>query len=96
MKICRQPVNPQALEFVCSYDASTTSLDGHDPSYDTHWVIEMPSKDNPNKREEYITVRTLGSSRDESISGRATIVWAVIKVEDMRTKEPPHKVRYIC
>ncbi|KAF9460281.1 hypothetical protein BDZ94DRAFT_940467 [Collybia nuda] len=90
MRLCRQPINPQCPELVHSYDPSVKLSDYHSSLYDTNWVIEMPSKTDPMKREEYITVRALSVVRAECMSERATIVWAVIKVDDMKTKNPPH------
>ncbi|KAF9455625.1 hypothetical protein BDZ94DRAFT_1316018 [Collybia nuda] len=92
MKLCRQPVNPQCPESVHSYDPSVRLSDYHNSLYESNWIIEMPSKTDPMKREEYITVRALSIVKAECMSGRATIVWAVIKVDDMKTKEPPHHI----
>lgn len=93
MRLCRQPINPQSLELIHSYDPCVTLSDYRESLYDIHWVIEMPSKTDINKREQYITVRVLSMAKAECAPGRATIVWAVLKVDDIRTKSSPHHVR---
>lgn len=59
--------------------------------YETHWVIEMPSE-NGTTREVFVTVRALSLERAGVINGRATIVWAVVKLEDMKDRETKNKV----
>jgi hypothetical protein len=47
----------------------------------------MPSQDDKSC-DTFITVRTLGAARVEVMSGRETIVWQVIKHEDLNDIKP--------
>ena len=60
-----------------------------------HWVIEMPSE-NRNTREVFVTVHALSLERAEVINGCATIVWAVVKLEDMKDRETKNQVNDNC
>lgn len=93
MRLCRQPVTKSPV-FIHSYQEGVTLEDYGASPYGAHWGIEMPSRDDPKKRELYITVRTLSGIRAESMSGRATIVWAVMRAEDF-VKKPPRKVGWV-
>ncbi|KAF9460294.1 hypothetical protein BDZ94DRAFT_1311668 [Collybia nuda] len=92
MRLCCQPINPRCPELVHSYDPSVKLSDYRDSISDTNWVVEMPLEDDFEKREEYITVCALRVLAADSKSGRTTIVWAVIKLDDMKTQNPPHHV----
>ena len=63
--------------------------------YEMHWVIEMPSE-NRNTREVFVTVHALSLERAEVINGCATIVWAVVKLEDMKDRETKNQVNDNC
>jgi hypothetical protein len=91
MWLCRSPITIPPL-YVHSYDPRVTLADYRASLYDTHWVMEMPSDVDPTRREKYITVRALSMVQAECMSGSATIVWAVIKLDDLNNGNPPHKV----
>ena len=46
--------------------------------YETHWEIDVPSKDGQT-RERVITVRALSVNKAEVMCGRATLVWTVVR-----------------
>ena len=46
------------------------------------WCISMPTEENQNRREDFITIRALTTSCSRRLFGRASIVWEVIRKED--------------
>ncbi|TFY71661.1 hypothetical protein EVG20_g1347 [Dentipellis fragilis] len=58
--------------------------------YHSRWVIEMPSKENPEEREKFVTLQPLHISRSEMLWERGTAVWAVCRAD-----EPPGPQRQI-
>ena len=53
--------------------------------YTLKWCISMPSKEDPDQREEFVTIRTLVTVFSQRICGRASLVWEAITKEDFRT-----------
>ncbi|KAF5374672.1 hypothetical protein D9615_008980 [Tricholomella constricta] len=51
----------------------------------------MPSNEDQNKRELFMTSRVLSLSKAGWMQGRASVVWAAWKVEDLKTPGP-HKI----
>jgi len=90
MRLCLQPFDPQKPRFLHSYDARINLADYQDSLYERSWLIEMPSK-NGEQRELFLTIRALSVIRASQMSGRATVVWSVIKLDDL-THRGPHKV----
>jgi hypothetical protein len=67
--------------FIHSYDPSVTIEDYRETANDTHWAIDMPSRDG-SSRETFITTRALSIARAEVMCGRGTLVWNVVKHSD--------------
>ena len=60
---------------------SYTVLQDRHP-YTIKWCISMPSKENPNQREEFVMVRALITVFSQRIYGRASLVWEAVTKED--------------
>jgi hypothetical protein len=63
-----------------SYEVGNDAQTFEENKYQTHWAIDIPSKES--KREKVISVQTLSASRSEVMVGRATLVWEVVKYEE--------------
>ena len=92
MKLCKQPICLSQLETVSSFDPSVGVADYRGSAEFTNWTIEMPRKEDPTKRELFVTIRALDLSRSGCMSGRATIVWAVLRVADLQKPAEERKV----
>ena len=55
--------------------------------YTFKWCISMPSKEDPNRREEFVMVRALITVFSQRICGRASLVWEAVRKEDFRRGE---------
>ena len=55
--------------------------------YTVKWCISMPSKDDPNRREEFVMVRALITVFSQRICGRASLVWEAVAKEDFQRGE---------
>ena len=53
--------------------------------YTLKWCISMPSKEDPDQREEFVTIRTLVTVFSQRICGRASLVWEAITKEDFQS-----------
>jgi hypothetical protein len=93
MRLYRKPTETKESEIIHSYKSGVQLNDYQDSIYNRHWVIEMPSKIDERVRESFLTIRALSIVRAEKMSGRATVVWAVMKLEDVG-QPGPHKVLY--
>lgn len=54
--------------------------------YQTYWAIEMPSRDGK-ARERFITIHGLSVVRSEIMCGRATLIWEVVKDDELAEDE---------
>ncbi|RDB18915.1 hypothetical protein Hypma_014319 [Hypsizygus marmoreus] len=90
MRLCRHPILPNPTP-IFSFDKQVNLSDYRQSLYNQHWVIEMPSTAGNGENELFITIRALSIIRAETTSGRATIVWAVMKMDDLQ-RPPPHKI----
>ena len=55
--------------------------------YTLKWCISMPSKEDPNQREEFVMVRALITVFSQRICGRASLVWEAVTKEDFQKGE---------
>ena len=55
--------------------------------YTIKWCISMPSKEDPNRREEFVMVRALITVFSQRICGRASLVWEAVAKEDFQRGE---------
>jgi hypothetical protein len=65
-----------------SYQVGNEARIFADDKYIVRWVIDIPSRDDKDKREKIITVKTLSAARSEVMVGRATLVWEAVKYEE--------------
>lgn len=65
-----------------SYQVSNNAGIFADSKYIVRWVIDIPSRDDKDKREKIITVNILSTARSEVMVGRATLVWEAVKYEE--------------
>ncbi|RDB19067.1 hypothetical protein Hypma_014321 [Hypsizygus marmoreus] len=89
MRLCRHPILPDPSP-IHSFDKRVNLNDYRQSLYDQHWVIEMPSKEKEG-RVAFVTIRALSVIRAENMAGRATIVWAVMRMDHLG-RLPPHKI----
>ncbi|KAF5374620.1 hypothetical protein D9615_008970 [Tricholomella constricta] len=90
MRLCSSPSAPEP-KYVHSFHKDVAFETYSSDNYTRHWVIEMPSNENQNKRELFMTSRMLSLSKEGCMQGRASVVWAAWKVEDLKTPGP-HKI----
>ncbi|KAF5374686.1 hypothetical protein D9615_008969 [Tricholomella constricta] len=90
MRLCSNPSAPEP-EYVHSFYKDVAFKVFSSSIYTRHWVFEMPSNEDQNKRELFVTSRALSVAKAECMQGRATVVWAACKVEDLKTPGP-HKI----
>lgn len=79
---------PRLNLFVPSYNHDFDIDNYQQDIYKTHWAIEMPGKSKNDERERFITIRALSAVGAEVMCGRATIVWEVIKYDEL--SDPRH------
>jgi hypothetical protein len=60
-------------------------------SIDKNWIIEMPGPGDTT--EVFLTIRPISIVRAETMSGRATVVWVVMRLEDVGVAN--HKVNTV-
>ncbi|KAF5374687.1 hypothetical protein D9615_008968 [Tricholomella constricta] len=90
MRLCSNP-SAREPEYVHSFYKDVAFETYSRDTYTRHWVIEMPSNEDQNKRELFMTSRVLSLSKAGCMQGRASVVWAAWKVEDLKTPGP-HKI----
>ena len=59
----------------------------------THWEIDIPRPLKEGGHEKVLTLRALSISRSEVMCGRATLVWEVIRKQDLNINDSEKKVR---
>ncbi|KAG6847924.1 hypothetical protein H0H93_004861, partial [Arthromyces matolae] len=75
MKLWKQP------DCIHSFSEQVTLDDYKNSIYERHWVIEMPAPDGQPLRERFVAVKALSVLKVESMNGRATVVWAALKLD---------------
>jgi hypothetical protein len=66
-----------------SYDPQLKPEEYNKRSVEKLWLIKMPNERNTKELVEFVTVKAISTVHAESMLGRATVVWAVIKREDL-------------
>jgi hypothetical protein len=83
MKVYRSPtVNGCPRDPIPSYRMVPEPADFTSVTYQANWVISMPTKDDPNQREDFVTIR-LPISAHMIACSTATVVWEVVKLKDI-------------
>ena len=90
MKVYRSPDN-----WIPSYRIPPDSLsEGFEPNlYHVNWVISMPcpkegnSDSTKESREYFVTVRAIVATSSQRVSSRATVVWEVVKLDDIDKRD---------
>ncbi|KAH9945527.1 hypothetical protein B0H21DRAFT_809283 [Amylocystis lapponica] len=88
-----RPSSPTA-PFVHSYYRSVRFEHFHGTLDETHWAIDMPSRDGSD-RETFISIHRLSMARSEVMHGRATIVWEVVRHNDIGGNSNGNIQRYV-
>jgi hypothetical protein len=84
--------DPESRQSKPSYEVNVKDCFFEPNLAKTHWEIEIPGLlDGP--REEVITLCALSISRSEVMCGRATLVWEVIRKQELDIDDRKKKVR---
>jgi hypothetical protein len=73
----------RALKPLPSYDPQIKLEEYKRKSVEKLWLIRMPNEGNTQELIEFVTIKAISIVHAESMSGRATVVWAVVKREDL-------------
>ncbi|KAF8339244.1 hypothetical protein F5887DRAFT_919840 [Amanita rubescens] len=82
-------------EPIPSYKMAPTDKDFQTDSYQVNWVISMPTKGDPNQREDFVTLQAAIAASTYDLCTPGTIVWQVVKLKDFKEGNANKKDRRI-